>query len=92
MGRMSQFQINGCCNIGNDGSHMAITVLILCRCGNDGFNELCVFCLVTGLYAKAVQQYEDMCEVRSVGSLGLVAKNRLQFTNEPPLARALQLV
>ena len=32
------------------------------------------------------------CEVRSAGSLGLVAKNRLQFTNEPPLVRALQLV
>ena len=31
------------------------------------------------------------CEVRLVGSLGLVAKGRLQFTSEPPLARALQL-
>ena len=60
MGRMSQFQINGCCNIGNDGSHVVITVLILCRCGNNGFNGLCVFCLVTGLCAEAAQQYEDM--------------------------------
>ena len=33
-----------------------------------------------------------ICEVRSVGSLGLVAKKRMQFTNEPPLVRALQLV
>ena len=31
------------------------------------------------------------CEIWLVGSLGLVAKGRLQFTNEPPLARALQL-
>ena len=33
----------------------------------------------------------SLCEVRLVGSLGLVAKGRLQFTSEPPLARALQL-
>ena len=59
MGMMSQFQINGCCNIGNDGSHVAITVLSLCRCGNNVFNGLCVFCLGTGLCAEAVQQYED---------------------------------
>ena len=34
---------------------------------------------------------KTVCEVRLVGSLGLVAKGRLQFTSEPPLARALQL-
>ena len=66
MGRMLQFQINGCCNIGNDGSHVAITVLSLCRCANNVLNGLCVFCLVTGLCAKAVEKYENMPRVGTV--------------------------
>ena len=57
---MSQFQINGCCNIGKDGSHVAITVLSLCRCANNVLNGLCVFCLAAGLCVEAVKQCEDM--------------------------------
>ena len=60
---MSQFQINGGCNIGNDGSHVVITVLSLCRCDDNVLNGLCVFCLVTGLCAEAAEQYEDMPRV-----------------------------
>ena len=74
MGRVSQFQINGCCNIGNDGSHVAITVLSLCRCGNNVFNGLCIFCLVTRLCAEAVQQYEDMPHVGIVLLIYCVTK------------------
>ena len=74
MGRVSQFQINGCCNIGNDGSHVAITALSLCTCGNNVFNGLCVFCLVTGLCAEAVQQYEDVPPVGIVLLICCVTK------------------
>ena len=49
-------------------------------------------CSAGDINHHTLDSWTSLCEVRLAGSLGLVAKGRLQFTNEPLLTRALQVM